>query len=307
MSDQDRGRCTNCGRSVPLGYLIEHTLEQRPEGFIGLCRKCGWVDPAPESMGWYLEKPDGKRTALYQFPFRVGRVPISGPSLTLASHAVSKQHAEFTVEDGALRVHDLGSKNGTFVNGECVETSGGLSEGDDLLFGDCELRLGRSGVGLGVGPRESVFWLGHLVGHLEEVQEETVSPTSSKRHGKFTPLGGPPSEEFMRLVDAKQRILKVNESELEEELFSFDSELREAWIVWRLLPQADEAPEQQAQVEWVDRHFEYLRRDVLDAIEQGLPEYACALTRELVSSARTHLWKARVRRLYLGLPGDSLL
>jgi EAL domain-containing protein (putative c-di-GMP-specific phosphodiesterase class I) len=94
---------------------------------------------------WYLESlVEGgrqlRRITVYPFPFRVGRLP--GLSLTLSSDSVSKEHAELFLEDGQLRVFDLSSKNGTFVNGERVEQSH-LHEGDILHIAQVEYRLGR--------------------------------------------------------------------------------------------------------------------------------------------------------------------
>ena len=94
---------------------------------------------------WYLESlVEGgrqlRRTTVYPFPFRFGRLP--GLSLTLSSDSVSKEHAEILLEDGRLRVVDLGSKNGTFVNSERIKDSG-LREGDILHIAQVEYRVGR--------------------------------------------------------------------------------------------------------------------------------------------------------------------
>ena len=48
-------------------------------------------------------------------PFRIGRLPDL--SLSLPAASVSKLHAEISVEDDRLSVRDLGSTNGTFING----------------------------------------------------------------------------------------------------------------------------------------------------------------------------------------------
>jgi EAL domain-containing protein (putative c-di-GMP-specific phosphodiesterase class I) len=101
--------------------------------------------PEGRVFRWYLESlVEGgrqlRRITVYPFPFRVGRLP--GLSLTLSSDSVSKEHAELFLEDGQLRVFDLSSKNGTFVNGERVEQSH-LHEGDILHIAQVEYRLGR--------------------------------------------------------------------------------------------------------------------------------------------------------------------
>jgi EAL domain-containing protein (putative c-di-GMP-specific phosphodiesterase class I) len=80
-----------------------------------------------------------RRVAVHPLPFRVGRLP--GLALSLSSDSVSKEHAELFLREGTLHVRDLGSKNGTFVNGERVEEAP-LREGDILHFAQVEFRLG---------------------------------------------------------------------------------------------------------------------------------------------------------------------
>jgi EAL domain-containing protein (putative c-di-GMP-specific phosphodiesterase class I) len=103
--------------------------------------------PPVRSFRWYLESfVEGgrqlRRIALQPLrrPFRVGRNP--GLPLTLASDSVSKEHAELFLRGGALHVRDLGSKNGTFVNGERVGEAP-VREGDILHFAQVEFRVGR--------------------------------------------------------------------------------------------------------------------------------------------------------------------
>ena len=71
-------------------------------------------------------------------PFRIGRQP--GLELVLPSQLVSKTHAEIYERDGALRLRDLGSRNGTFLNREAV-TDAPLREGDILYLADFEFRV----------------------------------------------------------------------------------------------------------------------------------------------------------------------
>ncbi len=60
------------------------------------------------------------------------RVDVSG---------VSRKHARLSVaEDGQVRLTDLGSRNGSFVNAQRVETVA-LRDGDELRFGPAVLRL----------------------------------------------------------------------------------------------------------------------------------------------------------------------
>ncbi|MGE5124691.1 MAG: EAL domain-containing protein [Betaproteobacteria bacterium] len=97
------------------------------------------------ASGWYLETVgEGgrlRRILLDVLPFRIGR--RQGLELVLPASAVSKAHAEIYARGPGLRVRDLGSTNGTFLNQGRVEDAA-LAEGDILHFADFEFRLGRS-------------------------------------------------------------------------------------------------------------------------------------------------------------------
>ncbi len=94
---------------------------------------------------WVLESRVGEdgslqRTPLQPLPFRIGRA--TGLELSLPSNHVSKAHAEIYTDGLALRVRDLGSRNGTFLNRETVKDAT-LHDGDVLHVGDYEFRVSR--------------------------------------------------------------------------------------------------------------------------------------------------------------------
>jgi DNA-binding winged helix-turn-helix (wHTH) protein len=69
----------------------------------------------------------------------VGReLPID---IWLDSGSVSRRHARVTVAGHDVWVEDLGSKNGTFVNGDRITERTGVTNGDELRFGAVAVRL----------------------------------------------------------------------------------------------------------------------------------------------------------------------
>jgi len=102
---------------------------------------------AAAEAGWYLETvAEGgtlRRVRIHTLPFRIGR--RHGLEMVLPADSVSKAHAEIYALGSGLRLRDLGSKNGTFLNRALVEDAA-LGEGDVLHFADFEFRLGRSDV-----------------------------------------------------------------------------------------------------------------------------------------------------------------
>ncbi len=57
---------------------------------------------------------------------------------------VSTEHAVLTFRGRSWYLEDLGSTNGTYVNGSQVETVAPLGFGDELQLGEVRLRLDRS-------------------------------------------------------------------------------------------------------------------------------------------------------------------
>jgi pilus assembly protein CpaF len=63
----------------------------------------------------------------------VGR--LGDNEVQLEDGSVSSRHAEVVVQDGAVILRDLGSTNGTFLNGEQVVGEHELKEADEIYFG----------------------------------------------------------------------------------------------------------------------------------------------------------------------------
>ncbi|MBP62328.1 MAG: hypothetical protein CMJ62_12485 [Planctomycetaceae bacterium] len=78
-------------------------------------------------------------------------LPVQGPELLIGrgkecdlrprTEIISRKHCLITITDSQVMVRDLGSKNGTFVNGERIEADHGLQNGDHLEVGPLEFEL----------------------------------------------------------------------------------------------------------------------------------------------------------------------
>ena len=132
--------------AIPVITRRPDTREFGPEEATGLRERIQEARAAAGALGsWVLESPAGsdgsmRRTPIQPLPFRIGRT--NGFELLLSSNHVSKAHAEIYTDGLTLRVRDLGSRNGTFLNRESV-SDGPLHDGDVLHVGDYEFRVAR--------------------------------------------------------------------------------------------------------------------------------------------------------------------
>src|SRR5688572_24184833 len=81
---------------------------------------------------WLESRATGARLVLEDFAI-VGRGPTV--QLRVDDAGVSGEHASLRRKDGAWWVQDMGSANGTFVNGLPLSVSTRLKDGDELSFG----------------------------------------------------------------------------------------------------------------------------------------------------------------------------
>ena len=82
--------------------------------------------------------PDGKRVGVGEEPVSIGRMPEC--DVVLGDHNVSRRHAEVRRQDGGFVIVDLGSTNGTKVNGAGVRERR-LEDGDEITVGASTLRF----------------------------------------------------------------------------------------------------------------------------------------------------------------------
>ena len=75
----------------------------------------------------------GGRVTLRQGEHLIGRDPDT--AACIKDPSVSRQHARLRVEGNDATLQDLGSKNGTLVNGQPITSPAHVSDGDEITFG----------------------------------------------------------------------------------------------------------------------------------------------------------------------------
>ncbi len=113
-----------------------------PAGRAGTSNGSGRPPATPQVPDDYRLSVDRRPTAVLALPthrMRIGRTDDN--DLVLSDLSVSKHHAELRkTSDGKYQIADLGSHNGTFVNGQRV-TSATLTEKDIVGIGHATFRL----------------------------------------------------------------------------------------------------------------------------------------------------------------------
>lgn len=84
-------------------------------------------------------KHDGEIIPLRSAKFLIGRE--SDCHLRPSSDMISRHHCAFTIDDYTVRLRDLGSTNGTFVNGQRVRGTVPLKAGDTIAVGKLQFQL----------------------------------------------------------------------------------------------------------------------------------------------------------------------
>ncbi len=114
-----------------------------------LISKSNFGSPAmqPNNSSAYLIIRQGHRwTDVFRLepglPLIIGRA--SSNEIPVADERSSRRHAEIFYEEGEWKVRDLGSRNGTFVDGTKLDQPKKLEAGNQITVGSCRLTFTRS-------------------------------------------------------------------------------------------------------------------------------------------------------------------
>jgi hypothetical protein len=122
----------------PVSVVVETDASLRP----GTLLVAG--DMLPGKGEASLTLPDGRRVLLDRDTVSLGRLPEC--DLAVADPNVSRHHAEVRRgADNTWAVVDLGSTNGTKVNGLRIDAPRQLEDGDEITLGSTSVRFEASG------------------------------------------------------------------------------------------------------------------------------------------------------------------
>lgn len=181
-------RCLNCGYD-----------NRDIAGFCAQCQTALSISPAypaprsilPQSLFSSTPPPaalvcGAQRFSLASSPTLIGRSP--GCQIMLGEDSVSGSHAEITWDGANFVVHDLGSTNGTWVNGQRVTTGATLLAGAQVYFGTVGFSFEMAG---GAGAPASVPAGSTQVVSPQQMQRQVSKGVVSRSGGATAGRGQP--------------------------------------------------------------------------------------------------------------------
>jgi pSer/pThr/pTyr-binding forkhead associated (FHA) protein/tetratricopeptide (TPR) repeat protein len=116
-----------------------------------------------------IEDDEGKTVAvpLIREEITIGRT--DGNTIRLTEQNVSRKHARLTLRSGVLRIEDLGSYNGTSLNGSALSGVASLKDGDVILIGDYRLGIQEDRTSQAAPASSSTSGVAPAVPVIEEV------------------------------------------------------------------------------------------------------------------------------------------
>ena len=139
-------------------------------------------------MTWRLEAVSGAQSWVLApgRPVILGRAPEC--DLVVLDETISRRHAQLNAYEAGIEVRDLGSSNGTLLNGAAIEVAL-AGEGDTLTFGAAAFTLRAAGPAM-ASPTPA----GELVRHLPMAEAEVAL------------AGAGEGERLARLLDVARRL-----------------------------------------------------------------------------------------------------
>ncbi|MFM8856067.1 MAG: FhaA domain-containing protein [Actinomycetota bacterium] len=156
--------CADEGYTLRSGVSVDIIEDaQAPRRKIAIASDCASREPAPvaerpappmtpptlvhdavasaplPTLSSFLVISDGRAVTLGDSPVVIGR--LSECDITIEDPNISRRHATVTVLDGTYRITDLGSTNGTKVNGTRISSQHELAHGDEITVGLFSIRF----------------------------------------------------------------------------------------------------------------------------------------------------------------------
>ncbi len=165
---------------------------------------------APSASAYVVLRSAGRWSDVFRLS--AGRDAVIGRSssnqITVRSERASRRHARVFWDDGAWRIEDLGSRNGTLVNGRLIETAHSLGEGDVIEVAGYAITFSTR---LDIGPSEPAAGDAAACATDDQITMafDANSITDRRRFSRFLHEETAPPPEGNRGVGASRPLLRL--------------------------------------------------------------------------------------------------
>jgi len=165
---------------------------------------------------------------------------VAPADIVIPDAKVSRQHAKFTTNEGVVQVEDLGSSNGTRINGVKIEQATSLSHGDSISIEHLVFTVVIDGADL---PDEDATVIGHaddatVIGmqsaDLKNVPGSWVEADSADSTQFITPAAASASATAVPRQSSEAHLIVLDEQGGIAEALGLDTESNEqTWEIGR--------------------------------------------------------------------------
>lgn len=134
----------------------------------------------------------------------VGRLPDC--DLQLDSNMVSRRHAKLFRQGGDYAIEDMGSGNGTFVNGKRIDGPTTLKHGDRLKLGPILLRYESAAPGADKGGDDPLSEIGSFTVDLSAENESNTIMGVAENTSGFGMLGVQPEAKLKAVIEISRSL-----------------------------------------------------------------------------------------------------
>jgi pSer/pThr/pTyr-binding forkhead associated (FHA) protein len=182
--------------------------------------------------------------ALDGIEYRVSEGAVLGrvapADIVIPDAKVSRRHAKFSIDEGVIQVEDLGSSNGTRVNGVKIDQATALSHGDAISIEHLVFTVVIDGADLPdedatvIGHADDATVIGMQLADLKNVPGSWVEADSADSTQFITPAAAPESAAVVPRQSSEAHLIVLDEQGGIAEALGLDTESNEqTWEIGR--------------------------------------------------------------------------
>ena len=137
LLDRRAGRALSVSLTKAAAAQIDLALTDLAASLAALVRRAGTPESGSVALRIMIPNEPPRLVPIDATPFTIGRTEVN--SLQLPAGDVSRTHCQITLRGGETLIEDIGSTNGTSVNGQRITAATALHDGARITIGPFDL------------------------------------------------------------------------------------------------------------------------------------------------------------------------